>query len=372
MDLTLSDEQAMLRDMVERFVADRYDLDKRRAYLAEPGGFSAENWATFAELGLIAMPFGEDAGGLSGGPAELMVVMEALGRGNVAEPYLAAIVLPQALLDRPDTRSAHAETIAAIAGGERRAAAALAEPQGRYNPANIETAAVKDGSGYRLTGRKTPVLGGVGAELYLVSARTAGAARDEAGISLFVVPSTADGLEIQAFPTVDGAQAAGLTLTDVRLPAEALIGAEGEALPDIRRGLDIAAFAAAADAVGAMQRLFDVTREYMKTRVQFGRPLAALQAVRHRIADMFIECEQCKSAVMAAAASSYEAEDWPQTIAAVKRRVAKGADFLANQSVQLHGGIGVTDEYEVSHYFKRLTALKALLGADLPETRRAG
>lgn len=364
MDFSLSDEQSLLKDSVERFVQNDYDFDKRRKVMAEEDGFSRKNWQQFAELGWLAIPFSEEDGGFGGGAIELMLVMEQIGRGLIVEPYLPTVVLAGGFLRRAGSAAQKEQYLAGIIDGSKLSAFAFAEPQGRFNLADLTTTAKAQGDGYVLNGHKAVVLGGPAADFLVVSARTAGDQRDAEGISLFLVDANAKGVSRRDYPTVDGLRASEVMLENVEVGKDALIGAEGSALPLIEAVIDDAILAVGCEAVGAMEVLYKATVEYSKQRVQFGQPIGKFQVLQHRMVDMFMEYEQSKSLMFMAAMRLDEGYNGAakKAISGFKVQVGKSGRFVGQQAVQLHGGMGMTEELSVGHYFKRLTMIDTLFG----------
>jgi len=364
MDFNYNEEQLALQDTLRRFIAKDYGFEQRRALAKSADGFSRAHWRQFADLGILALPFPEDFGGLNGSAVDTMLVMEMLGRGLVLEPYLATVVLSGGLVRDNGTQAQKEALLPAIAGGELLMALAHHEAGGRYELNHVATTAKPDGSGYALTGAKAVVLGGGAAGKLIVSARTAGAANAADGISLFLVDANAPGLTLRGYATQDGARAAEVKLANVRVAGDALIGAQGAALPLIERAFDYAIAALCAEAVGAMAALNDVTLEYLKTRKQFGQPIGRFQALQHRMVDIVIATEQARSMATLAAvnADSGDAAARRKTISAAKAYIGQSARSVGQAAVQLHGGMGVVDELNVGHYFKRLTMINATFG----------
>ena len=364
MDFSLSDEQSMLKDSIERFVQNDYDFDTRRKVMQADEGFSRDNWKQFAELGWLAVPFAEDDGGFGGGPIEMMLVLEQIGRGLVVEPYLPSVVLAGGLLKHAGSEAQKASHLAGIIDGSKLGAFGFAEPQGRFNLADLTTTAKKDGDGYTLSGHKAVVLGGPSADFFIVSARTSGDQRDADGISLFIVEADASGVTRRDYPTVDGLRACELMLDGVKVGADAVVGEIDKAGPVIERVIDEATLAVGCEAVGGMEVLYKATVEYSKQRVQFGQPIGKFQVLQHRMVDMFMEYEQSKSLMYMAAMRLEEGYDTEakKAVSAFKVQVGKSARFVGQQAVQLHGGMGMTEELAVGHYFKRLTMIDTLFG----------
>ncbi|MGG5887219.1 acyl-CoA dehydrogenase family protein [Falsiroseomonas sp. HC035] len=365
MDFDLTDEQRMLSDSVRRLVSDAYDdFEHRKTYRAEPRGWSDANWQKFAEMGLLGLPFAEEDGGFGGGPLETMIVLENFGRGLVVEPYLATVVLGGGLLRRAGSAAQREALIPQVAEGSLTLAFAHQERQARHDLFDVATTAKRDGAGYVLNGAKGVVLHGDSAGRLIVSARTAGNRRDRDGISLFLLDPTTPGVTRRGYATQDGLRAAEVVLENVVVPADALLGPEGGALPLIEHVVDEAQAAICAEALGAMEVLRDLTVDYLKQRTQFGQAIGNFQALQHRAADMLVATEQARSMAMYAAMMVQDQDPAARHVAlsAAKALVAKLADQLGKEAVQLHGGIAVTDEYKAGHYFKRLSMLGGLFG----------
>jgi alkylation response protein AidB-like acyl-CoA dehydrogenase len=370
MDLTPSDEQRLLRESADRFVNETYTADHRRKVASEPLGFSTKIWKQFAELGWLAMPIAEDHGGLGGGAIEVGILMEAFGRGLVSEPYLSTVVIGASLISECGTEAQKQALLPKIADGSLVLAFAHSERQARFDLADVRTTAKKTSDGWRLDGNKTAVLDGNAAGRLIVSARVddgAGAAR----LCLFLVPQGVRGLTARDYTRLGGGRACNLDLRDVQLPADALLGDGTDALPAIEAVVDRAMAALGAEAVGIMQTLLDQTLEYTKIRKQFGRPLSANQVIRHRLADMAMQCDEARSMALRAALMA-DAEPVARSRAAsgAKAKIGKCARFVAEQSVQLHGAMGVTDELDIGSYFKRLLAFDTLFGGSAHHYRR--
>jgi pimeloyl-CoA dehydrogenase small subunit len=364
MDFQLSEEQRLLRESVERLFADRYEFDSRKRFAQEPGGFSAELWHQYAELGLLALPFAENDGGIGGGSVETMIVMEALGRALALEPYLATVVLGGGFLRLGASAATRAALIPSVASGALKLAFAHSERQARYDLADVLTTAREDGAGFVLNGAKSLVLNGDVADKLVVSARLSGAQRDHDGIALFLVDAGAAGVARRGYPTVDGLRAAEVTLSNVPVPADAVIGEAGRGFTLIERVVDLAIAALAAEAVGAMAAMHELTVDYLKTRKQFGVPIGNFQVLQHRAADMLIALEEARSLALLA---SMMAEDPNPTerrkaIAAAKVQIGRSGRIVGQGAIQLHGGIGMTMEHKVGHYFKRVTMIDTLFG----------
>jgi alkylation response protein AidB-like acyl-CoA dehydrogenase len=363
MDLSFTEVQTMLIDSVEKFITNEYSFERRQQYAASDTGYSADVWATFADLGWTAVPFSEDDGGFDGGPVELVVMMQQFGRGLIVEPYLANIVLAGGVLRRVASASQKTKLLQPLISGELQAALAVTEPQSRYDLANIETTATKDGDDWIISGRKGVVLNGGNAGLLIIPARTSGSTTDRDGITLFAVGGIADGVSRNAYPTVDGHQAAEIVLQDVRVEPNAILGEIDKAYEVLDAVVDEATLAVCAEAVGIMQTLTDKTVEYSKSREQFGVPIGSFQALQHRMVDMLTACEQSYSLLLwASMANADQTEDAKRAISAAKYQVGTAGKKVGQEAVQIHGGMGVSWDVDVAHYFKRLTTIGQMFG----------
>ncbi len=364
MDFDLTDEQRLLKDSVDRLIADQYQFEQRKKYLAEPDGWSRNVWKQYTELGLLGLPFDEKHGGFGGGPVETMIVMETFGRGLVLEPYFATVILGGGLLRRAGTPAQQQALIPEIAQGKLKLAFAHVERHSRYDLADVATTARRDGADWVLDGAKSVVLHGDCADRLLVTARVAGERRDRAGIGVFLVDPSAPGVSRRGYPTQDGLRAAEVTLSGVRVPAGDSLGEAGAALPAIEHVVDEAIAALCAEAVGTMQAMHELTLEYLKTRQQFGRPIGQFQVLQHRSVDMLVALEQARSMAMFAAvmAGEEDATERRRAIAAAKVQIGRSGKHIGQEAIQLHGGIGMTMEYSVGHYFKRMTMIDMLFG----------
>ncbi len=364
MDFNLTKEQQMLSEVVQRFVAKEYTFATRRGILESTDGWSRKVWSQLAEMGLLSLQVPEEYGGMASTSIEMLLTMTALGRGLLLEPYLPSAILATALIRELGSGAQKQALLPSLAAGERIAVPAHFERGSRYDLSRIATTAVRKGDGFALSGRKTIVLHAAAADLLLVSARTAGNAEDEAGISLFGVERDATGVSLQSYPTLDGQRGADITLRDVQVPREALIGPEGGAFPAISAVWDLGIAALCAEAVGALEAIFQATADYLMTRKQFGVPIGHFQALQHRVAEMLIHVEQAKSMSYLAAmrCTERDAALRGRAISAAKVLIGQACRRVGQEAVQLHGGMGVTDELIVSHYFKRLTAIELSLG----------
>jgi hypothetical protein len=363
MDFSFTEEQSMLEDSLVKYIQAQYTLDDRKKYVTLPGGFKRENWRDFAEMGWLMLPFSEEDGGIGAGPVELMILMEAFGKGLVLEPYLATIILAGGLIKRGGTPAQKETLLPELLEGRLIMAFAYAEKQSRFNLCDVSTRAEPTPDGYRITGQKIVVVHGNIADKFILSARTSGETRDREGTSLFMVDADAPGLQRHNYPTVDGLMASEILLEDVLVGPECLVGELGQGIGIIEPVIDEAILAVCAEALGAMEILYKTTLEYLKDRVQFDQPLSKFQALQHRMVDMFVEYEQTKSLLYLAVAKMEEgAADTSKWISALKVKVGKTGRFISQQAVQLHGGMGMTDELNVGHYFKRLMVIETLFG----------
>ena len=371
MDLNLSDEQRLLRESAERFVNETYNADHRRKSANEPLGFSPAIWKQFANLGWLALPIGEDFGGLGGGAVEIGILMEAFGRGLVSEPYLSTVVIGAALVAECGSKAQKQAFLPKVADGSLILALAHSERAARFDLARVETIAAKTSDGWRLNGRKTAVLDGNAAGQIIVSARVANNNGSSGRLCLFLVPAATPGVMLRDYARLGGGRACNLDLNNVQLPADALLGDGSDALPAIEAVVDCAMAALGAEAVGIMQTLLDTTLEYTKIRKQFGRPLSANQVIRHRLADMAMQCDEARSiALRAALMVDAEPVERGRAASGAKAKIGKCARFVAEQSVQLHGAMGVTEELDIGLYFKRLLAFDTLFGGSAHHYRR--
>jgi pimeloyl-CoA dehydrogenase small subunit len=363
-DFDLTEEQRLLRDSVDRLVADQYTFDKRRAYLAEPEGWSRALWAQYAELGLLGLPFGEEHGGFGGGGIEVMLVMQAFGRALALEPYLATIVLAGTALRLAGSAEQQAALLLQVAEGKRLLAFAHGERQARYDLPDVLTTAKPTDAGWVLNGTKSVVAYGDCADTLVVSARTSGVRDDPDGITLFLLDAQAHGVARRAYPMRDGTRAAELALSGVELAGDAVLGPVGGGFPIIERVVEAGIAATAAEAVGAMETMQSMTLEYLKTRQQFGQPIGRNQALQHRATEMFVALEQGRSMAMLAAmmVDEPDAAERARNLSMVKVSIGQAARFVSQNAVQLHGGIGMTEEYAVGHYFRRVMVIEHSFG----------
>jgi alkylation response protein AidB-like acyl-CoA dehydrogenase len=362
MDFNTTDEQSMLRDTVARYLADTYSFDNRMKTVHSGKGWNPAVWKAFAEeLGILGAPFSEAHGGLGGGAVENMIVMEEIGRALVIEPYLPTVVIAGGALKA--TGGALAESvIPEIIAGNAIIAFAYAEPQGRYNLADLRTTAKRDGAGYVLNGHKSVVYSAPYATHMLVTARTGGSQREAAGVSLFLIPANTKGVVRRDYPTVDGSAASEVYFENASIGADCLIGAEGESFPLLEQIVDEATAAVCAEACGVTRVLHATTLDYAKQRKQFGKAIGEFQVIQHRLVDMFMEVEQAVSITLMATLKLDTAERG-QAVSAAKAKVGKAAKFVGQNAVQIHGGIGISNELAVGHYFKRSTMIESQFGS---------
>lgn len=362
MNFDHTEDRRMLSDMLKRFVAEQYGFAVRDRIARSPEGYSAEFWQRYAELGALGALFAEADGGLGGGGFDIAVVFEALGRGLVVEPFLDALMAGDAIAAAGSAEQKQA--LESLLAGATAIALAHAEPASGYELARVQTRAARDGDGWRLDGAKAVVAQAERADLFVISARTAGAEDEADGISLFLVPAGTPGLGVQGYPLIDGGRGADLSLEGVRLPAGALLGQAGAGHAVLERCIGKGLLALCAEAVGAMDAARDATLEYLQTRKQFGVPIGRFQALQHRMADVLLEIEQARSSVINAAACL----DHPDRVAreralsAAKYTIGRVGTLVAEECIQLHGGIGMTWELPLAHYAKRLVMIDHQLG----------
>jgi len=361
MDFDLSDDQRLLQESLAKLLKDKYGFEQRKGYMKSETGWSREVWAAYAELGLLAMPFAEEDGGLGYGAVETMIVMEQMGRALTLEPFVSTVVMGGGFLRHGATAEQRAALVPQIAEGKLLLAFAHTEPQSRFDMHDIATTARKDGGGWMIEGRKGVVVHGDTADQLVVTARVSGARRDRDGIAVFLVPADAQGVSRRGFRTSDGQRAADITFDGVKVGAEAELKG-GLAL--VERVADETIAALSAEAIGCMEAAKDLTVDYLKTRKQFGRPIGSFQSLQHRAAEMMVCLEQARSMAMLAAmmASEPDTAERRRQMRAVKIEVGRNARFVGQQTVQMHGGIAMTMEYAGGHYLKRLTVIENMFG----------
>lgn len=358
MDFNFSEEQLQLQDAITRFVQGDYSFEHRRAVLATPQGWSREAWKGLADLGVLAMIVPEDQGGLGYGPIETQLALQSTGPALLAEPLLTSGIIATALVRDFAEEPVRSELLGQLATGERILVVAHQEAAARGDVSVVDTTATASGGGVVLNGAKSVIYHAAAADELIVSAR------EGAGVSLFRVPKGTAGLDVRSYATIDGQRAAEVSLTNVTLPASARLGAAGQGLLAVERALDIGLAAVTAEAVGIMEATVNATGEYLKTRQQFGQPIGRFQALQHRMADMLLHLEQARSMSYLAAMDCENRDDDARrkTLSAAKVTIGQACRFIAQQSVQLHGGMGMTDELNVSHWFKRLLAIELSFG----------
>jgi alkylation response protein AidB-like acyl-CoA dehydrogenase len=371
MDFTFSEEQRLLRDSLSSFLRDRYDADARRKAVSAEPGWRPEIWKALAEeVGILGAALPEDLGGLGGDAVDTLVVMTELGRALVVEPFLETVVIGAGLLKRFDAPAAR-EAVERIIAGDLIVALAWGEPTSRYDVADVSTKAVREGAGWRLDGRKAVVSAAPWASKLLVTARTGGDQREAGGVSLFLIDKEAPGVSTRDYPTVDGRRASEVVLEGVSVPSDALLGAEGEALEPLEAVLDEARAALCAEACGVLSELTRQTVDYAKQRRQFGAPISAFQVLQHRMVDMFIAAEQATSMTyMATLKLGLPADERSAAASAAKTFVGRACTAVGQAAIQTHGGIALTDELPLSHYFKRATMIEQALGSSDWHLRR--
>jgi alkylation response protein AidB-like acyl-CoA dehydrogenase len=362
-DIQFTDEQELLRSSIQRLLRDQYDFDTRRKIIATEEGWSRKHWDGFAELGLLAAPFPEEFGGLGAGPLASMIVMQEFGRNLVVEPFFETIVLAGGIIEQAGSSTQREEFLPEIAAGKAIWALAWAERGSRYDLNNVTTVAALHGDEYVLNGDKAAVIGAPWAGKLIVSARTSGDPRDRGGVSLFIVDRQSANLHLQSFKTIDARRAAEITLRGVRIPASRMLGEEGMGVAILEACRDRAIAVLCAEAVGAMTELNSATLEYTKTRKQFGVALGTFQVLQHRMVDMFIALEESISLTQHLNLTLAANEPGCSKLASgTKSKVGEAARFVGEQAVQLHGGMGMSDELNVGHYFKRIASINIQFG----------
>tara|TARA_B110000003_G_scaffold255217_1_gene271813 strand:+ start:1255 stop:2382 length:1128 start_codon:yes stop_codon:yes gene_type:complete len=363
MDFTFNEEQTLIQDQVDQFIQKEYDWETRQSLSNSDLGFGDNNWQKFAELGWLGISTSEECGGFGGSAIESMLIMEAFGKGLVVEPFLETIIMCGGLLDEHGTDQQKSSILESAIEGKMHLAMAYAEPQSRFNLSDVVTEAKEEGDSFVLNGYKSVVMNGPSANKLIVSARTSGAQLDENGITLFLIDGDAEGLNKTNYKTVDGRRASDLTIENVKVTKDNIIGQINDGFTLLDSSIDRAILAISAEAVGAMEVLYKTTVEYTKTREQFGTSIGKFQVLQHRMVDMFMEYEQCKSLLYMATMKQEEGSiDSKKAISGLKYQVGKAGKFIGQQAVQLHGGMGVTDELNVGHYFKRLTTIGTIFG----------
>ena len=363
MDIQFTDEQELLRSSIQRLLRDQYGFDARRKTVGSEQGWSRKHWDAFSELGLLAAPLSEEFGGLGAGPLATMIIMQEFGRNLVVEPFFETVVLAGGMIEDAGSDAQRKDLLPEIAAGNSTWALAWTEQGSRYELHNVATTAQRRGDQFVLTGTKAAVIAAPWADRLIVSARTSGDRRDRSGVSLFIVDRQSAGLHLQSFKTIDGRRAAEITLKDVRVPASEMLGREGEGVATLEACRDRAIAALCAEAVGAMTELNSATLEYTKTRKQFGVALGTFQVLQHRMVDMFIALEESISLTQHLNLTLAANEPGASKLASgTKSKVGEAARFVGEQAVQLHGGMGMSDELNVGHYFKRIASINIQFG----------
>jgi pimeloyl-CoA dehydrogenase small subunit len=364
MNFDLSEEQQLLSDTIKRFVTTHYSFDARAKVLGLPSGYSEDIWAALAEMGLLGLPFAESHGGFGGTAVDVMIVMETIGEGLLVEPYLATVGLGGQFVSRAGSAAQQSRILPSLIQGKTKMAFAQTERGARYDLERVATRGRRDGSGWVLDGEKVAVQHGGAADVLVVSARTSGGDTDRSGISLFLVDRTTSGVAMKEFRTIDNLRVADVTLAGVRAPADAILGREGEALPVIEEVVDYATALVCAEAVGAIRYANEATLDYLKTRRQFGVPIGSFQALQHRMVDMLVSYEQARSMACLACVKvdTADPEERRRVVSAAKIKIADACRHVSQESVQLHGGMGMTEELKVSHTFRRLTMIARAFG----------
>jgi len=363
MDFDFTEEQTLLQDSISKFVQENYDLPTRTKAIKSKTGYSEDHWKQFAELGWLALPFSEEDGGLDGNYVDTLVVSEALGKGLIVEPYFATVILAGTALRVAGNAEQKQKLIGGIIDGTVKATVAYAELQARYELDDVATTATKEGDSFIINGEKSVVINAETADYIIVSARTSGERASSKGISLFIVDAKAEGISRIDYPTIDGGRGSEVTLSNVKVAASDLLGELDEGLAILEEIRDQAILALCAEAVGQMELMYKDTVEYCSQREQFGHPLSDFQVLKHRFADMFVETEQCTSLLYRATLEKQiGAPTARRTIHALKYKVGKEGNLLARQAVQSHGGMGVTEELRLGHYFMRLAVIDTIFG----------
>ena len=372
MNFSLSEEQQLLKDSAERFVRENWSLDQRRALVASELGHSERSWRQMAELGWLGANVPEDYGGSGGGPVETMVLMETFGAGLVVEPYFPCVVLGGNLVAIAGSETQKQAILPPLIAGDRKLAFAWIEAQAGYDLFDVETTAERRGGGYAINGTKGVVLGAAGADELIASARTGGDSRDRGGIGLFLVDRLAKGVSLRGYRTVDGLRAAEVAFDDVAVSDDAVLGDPQGALPVIEAVAERAIAALCAEAVGVMDAIVRSTAEYLKTRKQFGRPIGTFQVLQHQFTDMLMASEEARSMMYVATLrlGDRDAEARARAVSGAKHLVGRHGRFIGQRAIQMHGGMGMTDEMGVGHYFKRLTMIDIMFGDDAYHLKR--
>jgi len=363
MNFDFTEEQTLLNNMVTSFVRDNYDWETRCSIVKTEEGWKQENWSQFAELGLLGVPFSEDHGGLGGSPTDLMIVMEQFGKGLVVEPYLPSVILAGGLITNLGSKEQTDQIVPKIISGDQRYVFAYAEHQSRFDLFDVKTSAAKDGDSYVINGLKSVVFGAGAATHIIIAARTSGDQRSKKGITLFMTEIGSEGITLQNYPTIDEYRASEVIVENLKVSKDAILGKVDEAYDAIEEEVDKSTIAACSEALGILEVLKDTTTDYCKNRKQFGQPISKNQVIQFRLVDMMMEYEQAKSILyMAITSDLSNPDERRKTVSALKSRMGKAIKFVGENAIQLHGGMGMTEEYMISHYFKRATMIGVLFG----------
>ena len=363
MNFDFTEEQTLLNNMVTSFVRDNYDWETRCSIVKTEEGWKQENWSQFAELGLLGVPFSEDHGGLGGSPTDLMIVMEQFGKGLVVEPYLPSVILAGGLITNLGSKEQTDQIVPKIISGDQRYVFAYAEHQSRFDLFDVKTSAAKDGDTYVINGLKSVVFGAGAATHIIIAARTSGDQRSKKGITLFMTEIGSEGITLQNYPTIDEYRASEVIIENLKVSKDAILGKVDEAYDVIEEEVDKSTIAACSEALGILEVLKDATTDYCKNRKQFGQPISKNQVIQFRLVDMMMEYEQAKSILyMAITSDLSNADERRKIVSALKSRMGKAIKFVGENAIQLHGGMGMTEEYMISHYFKRATMIGVLFG----------
>ena len=363
MNFDFTEEQTLLNNMVTSFVRDNYDWETRCSIVKTEEGWKQENWSQFAELGLLGVPFSEDHGGLGGSPTDLMIVMEQFGKGLVVEPYLPSVILAGGLITNLGSKEQTDQIVPKIISGDQRYVFAYAEHQSRFDLFDVKTSAAKDGDSYVINGLKSVVFGAGAATHIIIAARTSGDQRSKKGITLFMAEIGSEGITLQNYPTIDEYRASEVIIENLKVSKDAILGKVDEAYDVIEEEVDKSTIAACSEALGILEVLKDATTDYCKNRKQFGQPISKNQVIQFRLVDMMMEYEQAKSILyMAITSDLSNPDERRKAVSALKSRMGQAIKFVGENAIQLHGGMGMTEEYMISHYFKRATMIGVLFG----------
>ncbi len=363
MDLSVSEEQSAIRDVISRFIENEYDFEKRMSIAEGGSAFDSDVYNFFVEQGFTAIPFSEEDGGLNGGPVETMLIMKEIGRGLVLEPYLENVILAGGVLKRLATDDQKSKWLSNIINGELQSTLAFTEPQSRFNLNDVATVAKENGDKVIINGKKSFVLNGKEADIIIVPARTSGSQTETEGISLFVVESDLPGISKNNYKSVDGHSASEITFKNVEVNKDNLLGEIGKGYQTLESTIDDATLAVCAEATGIMKSLHDKTVEYSKNRVQFGVPIGGFQALQHRMVDTLMACEETESILLWALTTNQDdSSSLKKAISGLKYQIGTAGKHVGQEAVQLHGGMGISWELDIAHFFKRLSSIEILFG----------